>query len=283
MTGPDESRAPAGEQRLTQVVRVLSEVTSLVALATALLYYFGWRRSEVQARAFGADASVFAMSTQDFVLRSLDVLLIPLVMLLLLSLLALRAHQRLVRGRHAWRVAAVLRWSWLLPVAVGVPLLVVSPDAGFLSFPFWFALAVLGTAYGASLRNAMTAGRPAGSLPVLLLTGALMALCLFWITERVAVVGGQARADEIKADVGGVLRGTTVYSARRLHLAGPDVTETDLGDAEAAYRYRYDGLYLLQQSGGKYFLLTGDWSADHGRLVVLADDTSVRLEFGPGR
>ena len=110
-----------------------------------------------------------------------------------------------------------------------------------------------------------------------------MAVCLFWMTERLAVLFGEARAEEVKADVGGVLPAVAVYSAQRLHLDGSGVDERGLTDPEAAYRYRYDGLYLLQQSGGKYFLITGDWSSDDGRLVVLSDDASVRIEFGPGR
>ena len=275
--------APTGEQRLSQVVKMLTEVASLVALATALLYYFGWRRSEVQARAFGADASVFGMSTQDYVLRSMDVVLLPVVALLLIALLTVWVHRQLVQGRRQRPVGAVLRFSWLLPLVVGVPLLVVAEPAGVVSFPFWFALAVLGTWYGVALRRPTTTGATTTSMPVLLLLVALVAVCLFWMTERVARVVGEARADEIKADVEGTLDQVSVFSAQRLQLGGPEVEETALADPEAAYRYRYEGLFLLQQSGGKYFLLTEDWSAGHGRLVVLPDDDSIRLEFGPGR
>jgi hypothetical protein len=283
MTESTAHPAPPGEQRLSQVVKVLTEVASLVALATALLYYFGWRRSEAQARAFGADASVFGMSTPDYVLRSIDVVLLPAVLLLLVGLLAVWLHRRLVSGRHAGSVASVMRFSWLLPLVIGVPLLVLWEPVGILSFPFWFALAVLGTWYGIWLRRISTADPSTTSLPVLLLLGTLVAVSLFWMTERVARVGGEARADAIKADVNVALDAVSVYSEKRLQLDGSDVAETELTDPEAAYRYRYDGLFLLQQSGGKYFLLTADWSPGNGRLVALPDDDSIRLEFGPGR
>jgi len=271
----------AGEQRLSQVVKVLTEVASLVALATALLYYFGWRRSEAQARAFGADASVFGMSTQDYVLRSIDVVLLPAVVLLLGGLLAVWAHRKLVGSQRVNRVASVLRFSWLLPLVFGVPLLLVSESAGVWAFPFWFAIAVAGTWYGRVLGD--TASHWSTSFAVSLLLGALVAVCLFWMTERLAVLFGEARADEVKADVGRVLPGVAVYSAQRLHLDGTGVEERVLTDPEAAYRYRYDGLYLLQQSGGKYFLITGEWSSNDGRMIVLSDDISMRIEFGPGR
>jgi hypothetical protein len=61
------------------------------------------------------------------------------------------------------------------------------------------------------------------------------------------------------------------------------VTETALFGVGSKYTYRYDGLYLLQRSGDKYFLVTntmenGVWA---GRLVVLPDDDTIRLEFAP--
>lgn len=271
---------PAAEQRLSQVVKVLTEVASLVALATALLYYFGWRRSEAQARAFGADASVFGMSTQDYVLRSIDVVLLPAIALLLALLLAVWAHRRLLRSRHVGRAGTVLRLSWLLPLVVGVPLLVLSETVGVLSFPFWFALAVLGTGYGVWLRQGASGHRT--SLVVVLILGALVAVSLFWITERFASVVGEARADDIKRDVGRLLPPASVYAVDRLQLAGDGVDEMRLAGSETAYGYRYDGLYLLQKSGGKYFLVTGAWSSGGGRLIVLPDNDSIRLEFGPG-
>lgn len=293
--------APAEQrERLPQVLKLLTEAASLVALATALLYYFGWVRSETQAHAFGADASVFMLSSNELVLRSIDVVFVPALLMLLVAWAAVLGHRRLVGGRGAretasaqgmppsqrrrlQRIAGVLRFAWLVPVVVGIPLLALRPSAGVLSLPFWFALAVLGTSYGAHLRRTAAADRSAQPLYVLLLAGALFAVTMFWMTERVARIGGEARTDAIKADVAGNLEGVTVYSAARLQLDGGGIVETDLQDPDAAFGYRYDGLFLLQQSGGKYFLISPRWDDGSGRLVVLADDASVRLEFGPGR
>jgi hypothetical protein len=79
--------------------------------------------------------------------------------------------------------------------------------------PFWFALAVLGTWYGISLRGIATADPSTTSLPVLLLLGTLVAVSLFWMTEHVARVGGEARADAIRAD--GTWRSTRSPSTAR--------------------------------------------------------------------
>lgn len=275
---------PTQPERLPQVVKLLTELASLVAFATALLFYFGWVRTDTQARAFGAEVSVFGLSSQDYVLRSLDVVFLPGVLLLLLILAATRVHRRLVAHRRlAARLSVVLQWAWLLPVVVGLPLAVVRPETGSLVFPFWVALAVLGTLYGVRLRREVTGDASARPLSAVVLVVALVAVTMFWTTERVARIGGQARADQIKVDPASELDQVGLFSEKRLFLAGPGVTETALTDPEAAYRYRYDGLYLLQQSGGRYFLLTDGWSDQQGRLVVLPADASIRLEFGAPR
>jgi hypothetical protein len=150
-------------------------------------------------------------------------------------------------------------------------------------FPFWFAFAFFGTWYGLSLRRSAAGSAPINSVPLMVVIGTLAAASMFLVTERVARVIGEALAADMKLDVRRVLHGVTVYSEARLQLAGDDVVETDFDDPQAAYRYRYDGLFLLQQSGDKYFLLTQDWSRGRGRLVVLPDDATIRLEYGPGR
>lgn len=294
-------RTAGGQDQFSHIAKLLTEIGSLFALATALLYYFGWVRSETQARAFGADASIFAMSTQDFILRSMDVIFIPALLLLLISLFGVWLHRRFVIARilhldglahradsSAVRrlgcIANVLRLAWLVPIVVGLPLLFVVPTAGRQALPFWFAIGILGVWYSSVLRRIATADRSPVARSVVLIAAALFAVTLFWMTERVARVGGEARADVIKADVAQELKAVTVYSAKRLHLEGPGVVEITLGDAEDAYRYRYDGLFLLQRSGGRYFLLTLGWEVNKGgRLIVLPDNDLVRFEFGSGR
>ena len=44
----------------------------------------------------------------------------------------------------------------------------------------------------------------------------------------------------------------TVYSPKGLEIHVQGVVETELGNPEPAYRYRYDGLRLVQRSGDRY-------------------------------
>lgn len=262
--------------RSPDVMRLITSIGSPIALGAALLLYFGWVRSEAQARAFGADASVFEMSAQDLTLRSIDVLFFPLILLLLLWLLALRLHP--VFRTRADHVAPVLRFSWVL-VIVGLVLRAVFPTVGDVLFPSWVILAIGGTAYGTTLRRDPAPGdRPSGA--AVALVAALLIIGLFWQTERLARLGGEALADDLKQNLDQRLPPVAVFSVGALHLAGPDVTETALDGDDGAYRYRYGGLFLLQRSGAKYFLLTDGWERDQGRLVVLPDSDTVRLEFG---
>lgn len=279
---PTPGAKPDGNPRLTQFLKILTEIASLLALITALLVYFGWRRTQEQANGLGSDASVFGLTTQDYVMRSVDIVLIPSVLALLVILLGLWAHRRLVASPHVGAVGNALRFSWLSLLLVSVPLLVLRPGVGVFWLPFVFSFAVFGTWYGLSLR-ATSHPEPQGSaLGVVVTLGALAAVSLFWMTERIAQVGGEARIEQVKADVEGELPSVTVFSAQRLNLDGAGVSETALFDPEAAYRFRYEGLHLFQQSAGKHFLMTADWSPGNGRLIVLPDDATIRLEFGPG-
>jgi hypothetical protein len=285
----DDSRAaaaPVEEARPPiDLMKFITSIGSPIALATALLFYFGWVRSEEQAQAFGADASVFAMSTQDYVLRSVNVLFFPLILMFLVALLLLRADRRLRGGPDAprWLETAgrLLQLSWLVFLPVGLVLYAVAGRSGDVSLPLWVALSVVAPAYGGVLRRRATGDRGRVSRVAVGILVALVTVILFWQTERLASLGGEALAQDIKDNLGDRLTRVELFSVTNLHLDGPGVTTERIGAAEGEYGYRYSGLYLLQRSGDKYFLLTDGWDEDQGRLVVLPDNSDIRVEFGP--
>ena len=259
------------------VFHTVTAVGSPIALATALLLYFGWVRSQAQAEAFGTDISVFEMTPQDLVLRSIDVLFFPIMLLLLAALLLLHIDPW-IRAR-AGVVGNVLRYAWLL-APVGFVVAWLARSVGYYLLPLFVMLAIGATAYGISLRRATEPGRPGARLATIALVGALLTATLFWQTERLAVLGGNALADDIQRNLPQRLQPVTVLSAGRLHIGGPRVVEADLAGGASTYRFRYEGLYLLQRSGDKYFLLTDGWDDGDGRLVILGDSETIRLEFG---
>jgi hypothetical protein len=276
---------PSGD--VGSVLQLVTAIGSPIALGTALLFYFGWRRSAAEADALGFDVSVLGMSPQDFMLRSVPVLFFPVALLLLAGLGAVQVHAGLLRrldgpgGRdRVLGAARLLRWAWLALPALGLTLLIVAPSLGLLLLPTFVTLAVLGVVYGTTLRRRATQDSTRTPLGVSLLVAALVAVLLFWQTERLARVVGEALAEEIGANVH-ALTAVTVYSPKKLQL-GPDVAETRFPDPDSAYHYRYTGLRLLDHASGKYFLLPDRWTRERPRLIELRDDGSVRMEYTRG-
>jgi hypothetical protein len=264
-------------------MKFVTSIGSPIALATALLFYFGWVRSEEQAKAFGADASVFAMSTQDYVLRSINVLFFPLILLLLAGLLVHRLDRKLRTGPPPpWlpKAARALQFSWAPFLTLGIVLYAVAGTFGDVTLPFWVALSILGPVYGTVLRRQATGDRARYSGLTVALLAALITVTLFWQTERFASLGGEALAQDIQDNMSDRLQSITVFSTKDLQITGPGVRTTTFTDTDSAYGFEYSGLYLLQRSGDKYFLLTTGWDTDAGRLIVLADNPSIRVEFG---
>jgi hypothetical protein len=271
-------RGGGSANRSPDALRILTAVGSPIALATALAFYFGWVRSQAQAVAFGTDVSVFDMSPQDLILRSTNILFFPIILLLLVGL-GLVWIEPLIRARGR-RVGQVLQFAWLL-VPLGLVLLWLIPPVGFNLLPLLVMVAIGGTAYGNLLRRHARGDLSPPRLANVTLVVALLIAALFWQTERFARLGGEALAADVQQNLAARLPAVTLLSTARQHIEGPGVVETALRGSDAGYQYRYEGLYLLQRSGGKYFLLTDGWQERQGRLLIFGDTEAIRLEFGP--
>src|SRR4051812_24496015 len=92
-----------------------------VTIVTALMLYFGWARSQRQAQAMGVDVSLFGYSTQDYVLRSISTLYIPMVVTAAGALGWLAVHRRVkeqLAGGSARR--RLLKRAGLAALAAGL-------------------------------------------------------------------------------------------------------------------------------------------------------------------
>jgi hypothetical protein len=272
--------SPAAESPL---LRLLADIGAVVALATAALYYFGWVRTKEQARVLGFDAAAMSLGTTDYILKSLNVLFVPIIVLVLAALALHTAHQRLVRPRlvparraSVSRASRLLGWAWV-PLLMAAIALAATP-VGAHAVPPALTLGVLCALYGRALRREATGADPwpqATKIIVLVLLG----LGTFWTTERIARVTGSAYGADFAARLD-QLAMVDVYSAQDLQIDGRGVTETKLPEPDSAYHYRYTGLWLLERTGDRYFLLT----AHRGRVVVLREGEGVRLEYSrPGQ
>jgi hypothetical protein len=287
---PPAERGDVGPAARAQAVpawlQILGAVIAPSTLLTALAFYFGWERENALFSYFDIGPSMLNLSTQDYLLRSADVLFIPVGALLSMSLLAMWGHALI--HHHPHRHARLRRYGARVLVVLGAALFAVGAVHawGGLPFPAPFLLPQLSPGVGVALVAygvRLWRGRINGwsSIASGVLVAMLIVLSLFWAAAEYAVALGTGRAQQVAA---GLLErpGVLVYSKERLHIEAQGVFETTIGDADAAYRYRYKGLRLLLRSGGNYILLPALWSRTDRSAVILPEMPSIRLQFTSG-
>lgn len=267
---------------------VVAAVGSPVAVATALLVYFGWARSSVQATRLGYDISIAEYTTLDYVIRSINLVFAVAVAVIIALMIGLPMHERLVgvltRRPEPWgrRAVAALSWAGRLCVIVGLALLVaggrplslIAVPAGLTA---WVLLRMYADRLGDQL--ALPRTRPARHRALDLV---LLVALLFWDAERLALLIGEGYADAIAAEPDRLVA-VTVYSREELGLAAPGVTRTTIGRADGAADGAgyviYRGLRLLQHTPGRYLLLNEEFDERSGRVFLLTETDGVRFEF----
>ncbi|MGO4382855.1 hypothetical protein [Specibacter sp. RAF43] len=293
-----ESSSEAETSPVARAVALVASFGPPIAVVTALLIYFGWSRSDAQSRAMGVDVSLFGYTPQDYVLRSIRSLFLPLVLIAILAIGWLAADRWLTRhaltGPHRERVRRVaLGAVYAGVVAAGVCLAaaILRPGSGALFLPYLMAAAVELAVWGVHIRRQGQPGDGGAERPVAAAGGpgryralesalvfTLVTLLLFWGTADFAQAVGRGLAVQVEQGVGSMPR-ATLFSKTRLAIGAANVTEKSLGTGTAPL-YTYRGLRLLVVSGGKFFFLHNGWTLRSGTVVVLPDDDSIRVELG---
>lgn len=280
-----------GREGLVAVLRPLVAFLANVTVLTALLVYFGWRRSETQAQRLGIDESILGMSTREYVLRSVGPVLILLVGISVAGLLWVALERRLapllrpsasgVSGLQSF-LFRLFALAWLiLPLTVWMIGFVWRTQA-YILFPASIGAGVLLMLYGAHMRRpSMSVGNAERRRHLArdLFGALLVGVCLFWTASTYAEVLGVELARDFAGQVDRLV-GVVVHSEKRLFLDGPGVTETPLPGGQNPEQYRYSGLRLLEHTGGKYFLISDEWTRAYGVVFALPDDeAAIRVDF----
>jgi hypothetical protein len=276
-------------------------VIAPTTLLTSLLYYFGWASAKAQFSYFAVDQPALRLSTTDYLLRSVNPMAWPLIILALISVLALVGHA-LVMHLAAARASRPPLW---LPVAIGAVGFVAFAQGlfggladppvlrayGFLLPPLYLAVGIALVAYGVYLgRRLLLAATQRdlwGEVPVwvvramLALTVFLVLVFVFAAVARYADAFGRTAAQTTARELE-KSTSVTIYSAKRLFIQAPGVQEAQLRGADAAYKYRYSGLRLLAWSNDRYFLLPEGWSSADQVTIILPDSDTLRVEFTHG-
>jgi hypothetical protein len=271
--------------RLERIAGVVAPTTVL----TALLFYFGYVATYARYDYFGLDLGILDLSTAETVLRGAEVLYVPLAGLLIGGLFALCFHKgvRALRRRTRQRSAIVVA---ILLGVVGAALLVrgvigiIMPAVSRNEFPGVTALAfgvgppLMGYAVWTLRQPAVGRWRLArGQVGVASALVAVALLGLFWAANSFASAYGRG----VGATVGATIRddrpAVVLDTKERLYLSLPGVTETALPEGpEQSFRYRYRGLYLLVEGGGKIYLVSPEQGGTAGTLAIpFGDDVRV--------
>lgn len=286
--------AQEGVDRLGAVLRPVTGLLANVVVVTALLVYIGWKRAEVQSRELGLSEAIFAMSTQDYVLRSVKTVLVLLIGVGILTCLWV-VLDRWLSPRAPWRasgesapVTTARRWvlrflgvAWLVLPALVTLMGLVWRAWAFVLLPVSLGVGAVLLLYVVQLRGGELGQdeRSRRRMQVLQIGGLLIALvCTFWTGERYAHLDGVRLARAIDADVTR-LPGVVVLSPTPLHLDGPGASVQALGAGEDR-QYRYEGLRLLEYARSTYFLVSDGWSRELGVVFVVSEaEPGLRIQF----
>ncbi len=285
----EESASTDSEAGHSDLLGRVAAVLGNVGVLTALLVYFGWVRSEVQAKTLGIDESILGMSTQEYLLRSVRPVLVLLIVMATAGLVwVLFDHWLTNRLRVRGPDDRLYTWiARLMPAAI-----IVLPVAGwfaqypwpalaYIAFPLMCAAGLLLTLYAFRLRAALPGGLPLGARHGNVLrvcVAALVGVALFTTASNYATVEGTELARSFDRQLPALPR-VVVHSLSPLNIDAPGVQVTQLGEA-VGFAYQYSGLRLLERAGGRYFFVSDEWTPEYGVVVVLKDDEpGIRYDF----
>lgn len=292
LTGPPEVDVASA---LPQVLRAVGSVVAPTSLLTALFIHFGMMDAIGYFRYLGINITVLELPFYEFLTLSSDSAIIPLVYLAAATTVGLWIYQLPLRDLppRTRRVAEPA----LAPVAalgglalVGLALADVLRDGGV--FPATFlearglslSIGVLLLAFAGRARRVFAGSRRSGTaagsgnvarMGVVFL---LVSVGLFWAVGNYAFGVGETRARGLVAILA-CRPDVVVFSEKSLNLSAPGVRESTAQDPDAAYRFRYDGLKLVPQSGSQFVLLPSGWTPADGVAVLVPRGPALRLEF----
>jgi hypothetical protein len=254
-------------------------IVTPITLLSALLFYFGYVSARSQYEYFGIDVDTIGLSTQDYVMRSPQPLLVPLLVITLLSVAALLLHNAIHPTATAVRRAAGVA---IVVLSIGVAALLAFPVMGQMPYyplvvPAVIGLSAAALAYLTYLRRKVNP--ELGPQRVLIaLLAVVTVTCAFWATATTAQYSGRGLA---KSHARHLNRFPVVIldTKEKLALRSPTVEETTLRPgAGQTYNYRYRGLRLLVVGKDRMFLVPQTWTPSNTTVVVPLDD-SVRVQF----
>lgn len=284
---PDErTEATTTQSTVAHVWALTGSVVAPATLVSTLLFYFGYVSTRAQFGYFGVDVDTLGFSTQEFVMRAPQPLLVP-ALVLLLGAAALSWVNAIVRrrieaaaGSTARRLSKYMTWAGAFLTAAGVMLLL-----AFAAFGSWrlyplVTPVLLGSGAGllALVGGWATGPSRTGRMTVVLLMFVVVA-AVFWTTATLADWSGRGSAKALARDLTRLPE--VVVDTTDPLFPGDDVVveSTFPPEVEQTYRYRYRGLRLLAEGDGRLFLVPERWSPSGSTFAVSMEEARVRFRF----
>jgi len=300
-----DEKAAAEDGGVQRLISWAASVVAPLSVLTTVLFYFGYASSRAQFEYFGVDVDTIGLSTQDYVMRSPQALLTPLLVLVLIGVAVAIGHdvsrrrvhaaavasadadeavahqgrERLARLERSFRRLELAGWCVL---AVGTLLLF-----GYAWLQDWtpYPLVtplVMAMGAGLALFSARIRGliRPEAKprIGVVLALSLVLVTDVFWATATVAQWSGRGSAQQLALRLER-LPSVIVDTRERLNSVSPTIKESALPPSAAqTFHYRYRGLHLLIQGKDRLFLVPGELSPSDF-TIMLPLDGSVRLQF----
>jgi hypothetical protein len=286
---------------LKGILELLGSVAAPVTVITSLLFYFGWAYTGAFYRYFAIDRSTLDLSVRDYVLRSINSMLWPLILGLVLAALWIWVHGLVVRIVADERRRPLVRRVSLVVGGLGVACFATGLVAPSVGNPYDSLVHELLTPLGLAAGTALIgyaghlyrrAGLPRADPPAggdeprwlrqagLGLVAVLVIINLLWAVTYFADALGRGDGYRLAATQFSDRPAVVVYSTKRLFLDPfGGVQESPLPGKDNAYQFRYANLRLLIRAGGKYFLVPSGWSTADPVVIVLGDNDTVRIEF----
>jgi hypothetical protein len=279
----------AGSTTKSRLLDVIASIGPPIAVISAVLAFFGWSQAAALAKYLGLNVALFSFTDQDYVRFSVGNLFGPLVCLFGVGICVMALDGWLRRrietgaGPTVRRIAGAVAVVGVLVAGAALLVVALQPGRTVLYAPYVAAAGVLLAAWAMRLRwiahpgkpEVLSVGHRVGQGALLL---GLVTLLLLWGAGDHADAVGRRAAMDIEQNIDALPR-VKLYSPQPLAIGAPAVTEAKLG-SDASPVYRYDGLRLLEVSGGHLFFLPNGWTVRNGTVVVLPDNDTVRVEYG---
>jgi hypothetical protein len=275
----DESPSP-GRADARLLLEIATAIAGSGALISALMLYFGWVRTRVLFDHFGVPVSILNYGTNDYVLRSAEVIFKPAVCTIIVAAVLAAVSAGMHRAESSnWNrstrlfVRLAMAATTSVGVAIGLLGIAGGVNASVSSVLLCSSGALVIVQY--QVRRAHASSKPPVAMLVL---GLLLTLVgAFWAVSVYAAAIGIAMADDIAA--GRALRpDVVVYSTTDLGISGRQGDPCRLLADGTTCRFTYVGFRLLAYTNNRWFLIRYPWSPGMG-TVILPDDRTVRVEL----